>query len=163
METQQRHTDCLVKAGHTVTSETWGDFFYEVEVLTSELVEHGRAFMILDIPGDEEVFVQLMVSRDGTVHAEAPKTVLKPCCGRRHELEPERQALLLSFGWCGPDPSRDRPLWWREADPRWPIPQMVLSELLVRTLVEVFRAESPKSLELRFGNSPTTGPYTRNL
>lgn len=161
------HENCLLKTGFEITATTWTDLLLELEVLLSRLREHGRAFAIVRALGPEDVFVQAGLSAEGIFRVEAPVDLLNPeCpCSNRHPLGLDQSARLLQLGWNPPSGLGDAylcPLWWREADAGWAFPEMLFSELLVRTLVEVFSVGSPRLLTTEIGNMPRQGGFSRN-
>lgn len=156
------HPNCIVNRGHEITSANWTSFLYELEAVLAELIIHRGAFIVLNVEGPEDLFVQLQVGQDGSIRADASSTMHRACnCpAPRHLVPPEWQAKLLQLGWrpyvidweddkAGPS---HRPNYQRDSQPDWLWVAAMFSELMARTLVEVFEVATPTGVRMRFGS-----------
>ena len=154
--------DCIINRGHRITSDNWTEFLFELEAILAELVIHRRAFVVLKVSGPLGLFVQLEVSPDGAIEAEAVSTMHRPCnCpAPRHLIPAAWQERLLQLGWRpyvvdwvdGQPGPNHRENFFKHSDPDWLWIAAMFSELLVRTLVEVYEVEAPTELTMILGS-----------
>lgn len=155
---QLDHTRCVVQQPDELATSDWTSFLYSLEPLLGRVAVHGRAFAVLRVDRVDDAFVQLCVTRDGLVTAEAATSLFRPGCCRspaRHRLTVDQACGLRRLGWTLPDDHPGgRQLWHRDADPRWMYVAPLYAELLTRTLVEVFEVDSPERVNVKVGNMP---------
>lgn len=108
-------------------------------------------------------YVQGLVDRFGRFFVESVSNAsLGTECARQHGLSDADHLRLIRLGWSPPDQSS--PNWYRRVNMRQISPSPLVAEVLIRTLIEVHRAD-PSVLTVSVGHATPcpspTGPRLR--
>jgi len=132
--------DCDIEFPPTLTATSPLALFEELRGVVERCLAHGDCFFIVE---SEVVhrYVQGLVDDDGLVLESVSNTSLGNECATEHGLSAEDQRHLARLGWAPPD--ERNPNWFRHLDADAHHPAALAAEILVRTLLEVHRAEPP--------------------
>ena len=148
MSMRCKQENCFINKGPELVGNATEALFDEVRDLIDQCLDHRECFFIIEAP-ERGAYVQGIIDHEGFEIEAVSNTSLGIPAGTDFGLDAADHALLESLGWSAPDD--EIPNWFRYLDAYAHQPAALASEILVRTLLEVYGAE-PGGFKLKTGH-----------